>query len=117
MAYLGAIGRLVETTSVVALGSPQMVNGTYPNPVNLPTDKTLSGVVEIDSVVTGGVEIYLYLREDMKLLNKLVSQADGTYQFKYLNSFYNGSYLILFQDPNITSPYNYTLARDHLVAG
>jgi len=117
MAYLGAIGRLVETTSVVALGSPQMVNDTYPNPVNLPTDKSISGIVEINNVATGGIDVYLYLREDMRLLNKLVSQPDGTYQFKYLNSAHNGSYLVLFQDPNTSSPYNYTLVRDHLAAG
>lgn len=117
MADLGAIGALPFRLGVYNVAHAAFVNAENPNRVSIPTDKSLSGVVSVNSVPKRGVGVYLYLRTDMTLLNNTVTDSAGAYQFKYLNSIYNGKYLIVFKDPNTVTPFNYSLVKDHLEAG
>lgn len=117
MAALGSIGRNFGKFYIYNVPNTAFVDDANPVRLDIPTDKTISGIVNINSTPTGGVDVWLFLRKNMDLLNHLVTQSDGSYAFKYLNSIYDGEYLVLFKDPQNGSPFNYTLARDHLAAG
>lgn len=77
----------------------------------------ISGVVSIGGVATAGVVVRLYYHDSGNLIDQAISGSGGTYAFSGLNTSEPGAYYVTFVDPKTSTPYNYTVTRDHLTAG
>ena len=77
----------------------------------------ISGTVKISGVTAPGVVVRLYYRDNGNLIEQAISDASGDYSFAGLDTAALNAYYVVFIDPKTSSPYNYTVARDHITAG
>lgn len=121
MAHLGNIGVRFPTTKPKPVAPAASLSGNIPSEVaiiNYPVDGGISGVVQINGVVTADVVVRLYDRESGHLVKQAKTDSSGAYSFIGLNKTSSfGGYYVVFMDPRTSSPYNYTVAKDHITAG
>lgn len=121
MADLGSIGRLFEketyshTVTNHHVQSADLSNTEWS--INGNVSGTISGIIKINDVVVSNVRVALIYRSNMLPLDFTFTDGAGAYSFSGLNPNDIGEFMVIAIDPQIGSPYNYTIARDHLTPG
>ena len=87
-----------------------------PKLVDIDVDGVISGAVLVGGIPRGGVPVSLLYRPSMRLIERAVTAADGTYSFVGLNRSELEAYTVLAQDPNAAAPFLRTAAHDHISA-
>ena len=118
MASLGNVGVKAPQHSLSMKVAPlAVVDYKLVPAISYPVSGRLSGVVSIAGTPRVGVVVRLYYRSSGQLIEQAISGTGGTYSFAGLDVSDPGAYYVTFIDPNTSTPYNFTVTKDHLTAG
>ncbi|AOG22325.1 hypothetical protein [Acidovorax sp. RAC01] len=121
MADLGSVARNPVPTLFFRKGASPVTyvqrSPSDPKLVEIDAGGVISGMVLVGGIPRAGVSVGLIYHPNMRLVERTITAADGTYSFVGLNRNELEAYTVLAQDPNAAAPFLRTAAHDHISAG